>query len=173
VNERVEETVHVGCYRLAMGFSKRRWPCSDKYSISTRGHLSSRRDGRGGLMFMDVREANIDFRGYLRFDLSLLPTGATINSATLDLFQVFAASRNDDILPERFAHYGLNNTSGNTPQNWDEATFVPSAQGMENVTMLARLWKVFCNRVLATAVWLRSSLATTMLRIVVTALRTK
>jgi hypothetical protein len=91
---------------------------------------------RGALGFMDVRGAAIDFRGYLRFDLSSIPAGSTINSATLTLSQVPGASRNDDIVGARFAAYGLNNVGGNTPQNWDEATFVIGAKGTEDVTTL-------------------------------------
>jgi hypothetical protein len=91
---------------------------------------------RGGFNFMDVRGAAIDFRGYLRFDLSGVPAGSTINSATLVLTQVSGASRNDTPTTGRFALYGLNNVAGNTPQNWDEATFVPAAKGTEDVTTL-------------------------------------
>jgi hypothetical protein len=92
---------------------------------------------RGGLDFMDVRGAAIDFRGYLRFDLSAIPAGATIDSATLSLSQVPGASRNDDIVAARIAIYGLNNIAGNTVQNWDEATFVIAGKGTEDVTTLA------------------------------------
>jgi hypothetical protein len=92
---------------------------------------------RGALGFMDVRGAALDFRGYLRFDLGAIPSGATINSATLVLRQVPGASRNDDIVAARIAVYGLNNVAGNTPQNWDEATFEPSLKGTEDVTTLA------------------------------------
>jgi hypothetical protein len=91
---------------------------------------------RGGLGFMDVRGGTIDFRGYLRFDLSSLPAGAIIDSATLNLFQVGGASRNDAIVSARFALYGLDNVAGNTPQNWDEATFVIGDKGTEDVTTL-------------------------------------
>jgi hypothetical protein len=92
---------------------------------------------RGGLAFMDVRGADIDFRGYLRFDLSLIPAGAIIDSATLNLFQVSGASRNDTIVGDRFALYGLNNDAGNTAQDWDEATFVVAGKGAEDVTTLS------------------------------------
>jgi hypothetical protein len=91
---------------------------------------------RGALGFMDVRGAAIDFRGYLRFDLSAIPAGSTINSATLVLTQVTGASRNDATNSGRFALYGLDNVAGNTPQNWDEATFVIGAKGTEDVTTL-------------------------------------
>ena len=92
---------------------------------------------RGGLEFMDVRGGNVDFRGYLRFDLSAIPAGATIDSATLNMFQVSGASRNDTIVGGRFALYGLNNDAGNTAQNWDEATFVIAGKGTEDVPTLA------------------------------------
>jgi hypothetical protein len=91
---------------------------------------------RGGLEFIDVRGGTIDFRGYLRFDLSSIPAGSTIDSATLTLTQVPGASRNDTITTGRFALYGLNNDAGNTPQNWDEATFEPAGKGTEDVTTL-------------------------------------
>ncbi|HEX6963624.1 MAG TPA: DNRLRE domain-containing protein [Lacipirellula sp.] len=91
---------------------------------------------RGALDFIDVRGGNVDFRGYLRFDLSAIPAGATIDAATLVLTKVSGASRNDTITNGRFALYGLNNDAGNTPQNWDEATFVPDQKGTEDVTTL-------------------------------------
>jgi hypothetical protein len=92
---------------------------------------------RGALSFMDVRGGTIDFRGYLRFDLSTIPAGAMINSATLQLTQVSGASRNDAIVAARFSLYGLDNVAGNTPQTWDEATFVIGSKGSEDVTTLA------------------------------------
>lgn len=91
---------------------------------------------RGALEFMDVRGGNIDFRGYLRFDLSSIPAGATIDSATLTLTQVPGASRNDTATTGRFALYGLNADAGNTAQNWDEATFVVDGKGSEDVATL-------------------------------------
>lgn len=91
---------------------------------------------RGALGFMDVRGAAVDFRGYVRFDLSAIPAGATIDSATLGLFQVAGASRNDDIVAARIATYGLNNALGNTAQNWDESTLVIGLKGTEDVTTL-------------------------------------
>jgi hypothetical protein len=90
---------------------------------------------RGGLEFIDVRGGNVDFRGYLRFDLSSLGS-APIASATLTLTKVDGASRNDTIVGGRFALYGLNNDAGNTPQDWDEATLVPDTKGTEDVTTL-------------------------------------
>jgi hypothetical protein len=61
---------------------------------------------RGALTFMDVRGAAIDFRGYLRFDLSAL-AGNTITSASLQLSVSGGASRNDAINGGRLALYGL------------------------------------------------------------------
>lgn len=92
---------------------------------------------RGGLGFMDVRGGAVDFRGYLRFDLSALPAGAVITGATLRLTQVDGASRNDAIVADRFALYGLDNAPGNTAQDWDEATFVPGVKGAEDVATLS------------------------------------
>jgi hypothetical protein len=92
---------------------------------------------RGALDFMDVRGGTVDFRSYLRFDLSAIPAGATIDSATLNLYQVPGASRNDTIVAARLAVYGLDNVAGNTAQNWDEATFEPAQKGTEDVTTLA------------------------------------
>jgi hypothetical protein len=91
---------------------------------------------RGGLGFMDVRGAAIDFRSYVRFDLSSIPAGSTITGATLQLTQVPGASRNDAIVAARLATYGLTDLLGNTPQNWDEATFVPALKGTEDVDTL-------------------------------------
>jgi hypothetical protein len=89
---------------------------------------------RGAFEFMDVRGGGVDFRGYLRFDLSSLTE--PIQSASLTLTISGGASRNDAIINERFALYGLTNAVGNTAQNWDEATFVPSMKGSEDVTAL-------------------------------------
>jgi hypothetical protein len=91
---------------------------------------------RGGLAFMDVRGGNVDFRSYLRFDLSSLGAGSTINGASLTLTISGGASRNDVLVNGRFSLYGLNNVAGNTPQNWDEATFVPVTKGTEDVITL-------------------------------------
>jgi hypothetical protein len=91
---------------------------------------------RGAFAFMDVRGGLIDFRGYLRFDLSGIPAGSIITGATLQLTQVPGASRNDNISSNRFATYGLDNAPGNTPQDWDEATFEPALRGAEDVTTL-------------------------------------
>jgi hypothetical protein len=83
---------------------------------------------------MDVRGGDVDFRGYLRFDLSSLTE--PIQSASLTLTKSDGASRNDAIINERIALYGLTSAVGNTAQNWDEATFVPSMKGTEDVTTL-------------------------------------
>jgi hypothetical protein len=90
---------------------------------------------RGALDFVDVRGAALDFRGYLRFDMSSL-AGQMISNASLSLVRVPGASRNDNVVAARFALYGLNNDAGNTPQNWDEATLVPASKGTEDVTTL-------------------------------------
>jgi hypothetical protein len=90
---------------------------------------------RGGFAFMDVRGAAIDFRGYARFDLSSLGP-INITSASMKYTWSGGASRNDAMNSGRFAAYGLNNVLGNTPQNWDEATFVPASKGTEDVTTL-------------------------------------
>lgn len=58
-----------------------------------------------------------DFFGYLRFDLSGLPAGATIDSATFTVYYE-TASRGDTITTGRFANFGLLDVSGNTPQDW-------------------------------------------------------
>ena len=84
---------------------------------------------------MDVRGAALDFRGYARFDLSALGP-ITITSASMTYTVSGGASRNDAIVNARFAAYGLDNVAGNTPQNWDEATFVIGDKGTEDVTTL-------------------------------------
>ena len=90
---------------------------------------------RGDLEFMDVRGGDVDFRAYLRFDLSGLSD--PILAATLTLTVSGGASRNDSIIGDRFALYGLTAEVGNTAQTWDEATFVPSQKGSEDVATLA------------------------------------
>ncbi len=90
---------------------------------------------RGGFAFMDVRGGTVDFRGYARFDLSSLGP-VTITGASLKWTISGGASRNDVITAGRYATYGLNNVAGNTPQDWDEATFVLSSKGSEDVPTL-------------------------------------
>jgi rhamnogalacturonan endolyase len=58
-----------------------------------------------------------DFMAYLRFDLSALPAGATIDSATFTVYYE-AGSRADSVTTGRFANFGLLDVSGNTPQDW-------------------------------------------------------
>jgi rhamnogalacturonan endolyase len=67
-----------------------------------------------------------DFMAYIRFDLSSLPAGATIDSATFTVYYE-PASRTDTITTGRFANFGLLDVSGNTPQNWDPASLTDSA----------------------------------------------
>ncbi|MBN2513960.1 MAG: hypothetical protein JXB18_13565 [Sedimentisphaerales bacterium] len=76
---------------------------------------------RGDLDFMDVRGGTYDFASYMRFDLKSL--GAIeITSAQLILINSGTGSTNGNIVTARVALHGLNNTAGNTPQDWDEAT---------------------------------------------------
>lgn len=72
------------------------------------------------------------FYAYVRFDLSTLPAGATIDSATLTFFKGTGGTRSDVLNTGRFAAYGLLDVAGNTPQNWGETTLVFSG-GSENV----------------------------------------
>jgi len=90
---------------------------------------------RGAFEFMDVRGGNVDFRGYARFDLSGLGP-ITITGASMKYTVSGGASRNDSLVNGRFAAYGLDNVAGNTPQNWDEATFVIADKGTEDVAAL-------------------------------------
>jgi hypothetical protein len=76
---------------------------------------------RGGYNYMDIRGGTIDYAGYLRFDLSILDR-IIIQDALLTLTISGGASRNDGLSHYRIALYGLNNITGNTPQNWDEST---------------------------------------------------
>jgi len=71
-----------------------------------------------------------DFMAYLRFDLSALPAGATINSADFTVYYE-SASRSDTITAGRFGNFGLLDVAGNTPQNWDELTLAEGNTGQE------------------------------------------
>ena len=71
-----------------------------------------------------------DFMAYLRFALSSLPVGATIDSATFTVYYE-PASRTDTITTGRFANFGLLDVAGNTAQNWDEATLAEGSEGQE------------------------------------------
>jgi rhamnogalacturonan endolyase len=71
-----------------------------------------------------------DFMAYIRFDLSSLPVGAAIDSATFTVYYE-PDSRADTITTGRFANFGLLDVSGNTPQDWDEATLAEGNEGQE------------------------------------------
>lgn len=82
--------------------------------------------------------AGIWAMSYLRFDLSSLPEGAVITSATLTLTKGAAANiasfpvvRNDTITAGRFGVFGLLDVDGNTAQNWGET--VLTADGTNGV----------------------------------------
>lgn len=76
---------------------------------------------------------------YIRFDLSSLGAGATINSATLSLTKTAnvlqpgypTSVRNDLITTGRFAAYGLLDTAGNTAQDWSETSLTHATIGTE------------------------------------------
>lgn len=70
-----------------------------------------------------------DFFSYIRFDLSSLPAGATIDSATLTAYYCvpYSTAHHDTLVPSRFACYGLLDVSGNTSQTWDGATLSDGA----------------------------------------------
>ncbi|HLP02625.1 MAG TPA: DNRLRE domain-containing protein [Opitutaceae bacterium] len=68
---------------------------------------------------------------YYRFDLSGLPTGATITDASLTFYETTGGIRGDIMTTARFAAYGLNDVAGNTAQNWDETTLTFNNRGSE------------------------------------------
>lgn len=75
---------------------------------------------------------------YIRFDLSAIPAGATIGSASLHLMRQattniagYPVNRSDTITTGRFGSYGLLDVSGNTSQTWDEATITGDSLGAE------------------------------------------
>lgn len=78
-----------------------------------------------------------DYFGYVRFDLSQIPVSATITAATLTFTKVdgLGSSRTDVITTARFRVLGLNETAGNTAQNWNETTLTfDSGRGSEWVS---------------------------------------
>lgn len=87
--------------------------------------------GAGSAENLDVRGfGGGDFVAYIRFDLSGLGID-TIISSTLTLHET-AGSRNDGITNGRHQLYGLTNASGNTPQNWLEATDIDPGAEYDN-----------------------------------------
>ncbi|MBN1509399.1 MAG: DNRLRE domain-containing protein [Sedimentisphaerales bacterium] len=88
----------------------------------------------GAEEYMALQGASVRRTGYLRFDLSALNI-IKVESATLTL-NVHGAIpkppyRNDTVVIGRFSLYGLNDVSGNTPQNWDEAALNVAGTGSE------------------------------------------
>lgn len=79
--------------------------------------------------------------GYFRFDLTSLPPGASIDSASLEFTKVSpnpqqspqgTHSDADGVLNSaRFAAYGLLDTAGNTSQDWDESVLCGDSSGLE------------------------------------------
>lgn len=88
----------------------------------------------GTVDYMAIQGGNTDRTGYLRFDLSGLNV-LKVESATLTLVVHGAIPkppyRNDSVVVGRFALYGMNNVTGNTPQDWDEATLNSGKTGSE------------------------------------------
>ena len=75
---------------------------------------------------------------YMRFDLSSIPAGSTIDSAVFRVTKTtttniagFVVVRNDAITTGRFGSYGLLDVAGNTAQNWDETTLTGNSLGSE------------------------------------------
>ncbi len=72
-----------------------------------------------------------DFSGIYRFDLSSLGV-ISISDASLTLTVTGDCwRRNDTFTTGRLALFGMNNVEGNTPQDWDEATFTADMSGAE------------------------------------------
>jgi hypothetical protein len=77
-----------------------------------------------------------NFFAYVRFDLSSIPSGANITSATLTFTYNGAGNGRTDVLNTgRFAAYGLLDVAGNTAQNWSETSLTYATRGAEIVAM--------------------------------------
>jgi hypothetical protein len=97
----------------------------------------------GGALSLDVHQESsggINFFSYIQFDMSLLPDDATINSATLTISRISpnpdeggnSRFRGDaDWSADNVDFYGLNNVSGNTAQDWTDASITFSTTGSE------------------------------------------
>ncbi len=88
----------------------------------------------GGDQYLFVQGGSMNYVGYVRFDLSGLRI-KSIDSATL-VFTVHGSLpkppyRNDTLTVDRIAVYGLNEVSGNTPQNWNETMLASGSIGGE------------------------------------------
>lgn len=68
--------------------------------------------------------------GYVRFNLAPLSIYTVLN-AQLVMTVSGGAPRNDSLVTGRWAVHGLNNVSGNTPQDWNELTLNRSNTGLE------------------------------------------
>lgn len=88
----------------------------------------------GTLTYLDLYAYGTtrDYFGYVRFDLTSIPDGATITNASLTFTKVDGLStRSDAITTGRFRVLGLNNVSGNTPQDWSETALTFDTRGAE------------------------------------------
>ena len=96
-------------------------------------------NNHGTLQTMDIFQ-NAAIRanyGYVRFDLSDIPAGSTINSVSVTFTKTattgLGQQRNDTLNSGRFAAYGLNDFAGNTAQTWDELTLTYNNAGNEDI----------------------------------------
>lgn len=86
--------------------------------------------GAGSAAELDVHHlGEADTVAYIRFNLAQLKTDS-VKAANLTLHKV-GATRNDTIIPQRHAVYGLNADDSNTPQDWRESTSAENGFGAE------------------------------------------
>lgn len=70
---------------------------------------------------------------YVRFDLSVVPLDAIIEDVTLSFTYAKGGSRTDKLTEDRLAVYGLQDVTGNTPQQWQEKSLTGATIGGEVV----------------------------------------
>jgi MYXO-CTERM domain-containing protein len=97
--------------------------------------------GTAGQLDTSQFGAGIWAMSYIRFDLSSLPEGAVIESASFTVTKTttaniagFTVVRNDTITTGRFGSYGLLEVDGNTSQAWGETALTGNNLGAERVS---------------------------------------
>lgn len=135
--------VLAGCASLAHAATVTLTAVADTVVFHRDGSFAYNSTNYGTAAQLDTSQfgAGIWALSYIRFDLSSIPAGSTIDSAVFQVTKTtttniagFAVVRNDAITTGRFGSYGLLDASGNTAQNWDETALTGNSLGSERIS---------------------------------------